>query len=173
MDFTPAGLWQIFTALPELRDKEAAFRQAMGDAGYTYDLPDYAGVRTDAQTAQLIAWRDQAVADGEPTYRVAPAATSYHNRGAAFDIQITTPTGATSDDYQAAAEIGQGVGLNPGFYFPAPNDPFHFELPYDLATVSRMWSDYTTKVVAVTGGVSAGVLALIAGGLYLLGRRAG
>lgn len=186
--FTPSGLWQIATALPELRDKESAFRTAMDAMGFTYSLPDYAGVRTEAQQAQLVAWRDQAVADARAAavkngtdpdaaakaayYEVAPPNTTYHEFGAAFDIQITTPDNPTDDDYANAAEIAQGVGLVPGYFFSTP-DPFHFQLDYDLATVQQMWTDHTTTVVATVGGISAGAIALIVGGAWLLLSRRG
>jgi hypothetical protein len=170
--FTPAGLWQILTALPELKTKEAAFRDAMDKVGMAYSLPDYAGVRTEAQQAQLVAWRDAAVAQGEPWYPVAPPGSTYHEYGAAFDITITTPANPQDSDYAMAAEVGTGVGLNAGYFFDSP-DPFHFELDYSIAQVQQMWTAHTATVVATTGGISVGVLALIGGGLWLLSRMRG
>jgi hypothetical protein len=165
--FTPSGLWQILTALPELRDKEAAFRDAMDAIGMAYSLPDYAGVRTAEQQAQLIQWRDEAVAQGEPSYSVAPVGSTFHEYGAAFDITITKPTNPGDGDYATAAEVGQGVGLRPGYFF-SPPDPFHFELDYPLATVELMFTTHASTVVAAATGIGAGGLALIIGGLWVL-----
>lgn len=168
--FTPSGLWQILTALPELKDKETQFRAAMDQIGYAYDLPDYGGVRTEAQQKQLVQWRDEAVARGEPYYDVAPPGTGFHPYGGAFDITITTPANPTDNEYGTAAEVGVSVGLRPGYFFSRP-DPFHFELDLPLETVKQMWAAHTTTVVAAAGGISAGVVALIVGGLYLLRSR--
>lgn len=173
MDFTPAGLWQILTALPELKDKEGAFRTAMAAAGYQYDLPDFAGVRSAAQQQQLIAWRDEDVAAGGKSYAVAPVNTTYHQYGAAFDIKITQPADPQQSDYQAAADIAQSVGLDAGFYF-TNRDPYHYQLPYDLPSVQQMWTEHTGTVEQVVGGISAGVLVVIGVGLWLLfGKRGG
>lgn len=165
--FTPAGLWQIITSLPELRDKESAFRVAMDGVGMAYNLPEYAGVRTPAQQAQLVQWRDEAVAQGQRWYPVAAPGNTYHEYGAAFDITITTPANPGDAEYVLAAEVGTGVGLTAGYFFKRP-DPFHFELPYPLTQVQQLWADHKVTVVATAGGISAGALALIGGGLFLL-----
>lgn len=159
----------LLGTLPELREKEAAFRAACAAAGIEYVIADFGGLRTDAIVRQLIAWRDEAVAaarklGGEAAakrawYPVATTAAGFHPVGGAFDIKITKHREKNLDAaYARAWDIGKRVGLRPlGSY-----DPFHFELPYTRAVVADRFAAYL-KATAVTVAKATGGGAVIAG----------
>lgn len=122
--FVPRGLAQLDNALPELRAAELKLRAIAAAKGIEYDLPDYAGLRTPADTAQLIKWRNDAVAQARKTaeakrraqggtavqikdagdvaasrayYCVSPFEYGFHGIGGAFDIKIRkTPAGMSA-----------------------------------------------------------------------------
>jgi hypothetical protein len=177
--FTPAGLDRLAGALPELGTAETQLRAIAAGLGIVYEIPAFGGLRTAADQAQLVAWRDQAVARGEPSYPVAAAGQSKHGAGAAFDLKIvrvgTRDTSGTSPNkdagldaaYRQLADRARQAGLTPGYYFPKP-DPFHFELPGTLADLARRWGVFAQG----TGGtVVALVLVGVLGGLILRGMQ--
>lgn len=166
--FTPNGLSRLANVLPRLRDRELALRAAAAAKGIEYDFPDYAGLRTPTDTAQLIKWRDEAVAiarrdaeakrraqGGTPVqvklagdvaanrayYRVAPADASFHGVGSAFDIRIRkVPPGMTTDQaYKVLGAIAPSIGLRWGGTFSSPADPFHFELAITRDAAADLW----------------------------------
>ena len=169
--FIPSGLFQLALALPDLKAKELQFRTTVDQAGMAYSIPDYGGVRTAAQQAQLVKWRDEAVAQGEPYYDVAPPDLTFHGVGAAFDVNLTKPSNPTDGDYATLAEIAVSVGLRPGYFFSKP-DPYHFELDIPLETAKQMYQSHTTTVIETTGAVGGGALALllVAGWLIFKGK---
>jgi hypothetical protein len=135
--------------LPTLVEAEAKLRAKAGTLNILYEIADYGALRTKAIVAQLTRWRDQAVAAGEPTYRVSNYTHGYHPRGAAFDIRITNWPHATMSSNQAYAILGQlapSCGLRWGGHFPAPADIYHFELAIAL--------DEATKEYAAFSGVT-------------------
>lgn len=172
-DYTAAESARLALCLPELRDAEARFRAACEAAGITYVIPEDGAFRSAVFQAALVKIRDAAVAAGAASYRVAPVGHSYHEAGAAFDIRLTNPPSSSDDPddpdprYALAADIGEGVGLTPGFKFSPPPDIFHFQLPVDLATAQAEYANLTTKRVAV-GGIALGLAVLV--GVALTGR---
>lgn len=180
MSFTPAGLDRLGGALPELREAELRLRAEADALRLVYELPAFGGLRTEAEQATLVRWRDEAVARGEPWYPVAAAGSSKHGVGAAFDVKIVRlasgrDTSRTSPDkdaeldraYRALADRAKGAGLVPGYYF-ARTDPFHFELPLSLAELGRRWAAFAQ---GAGGTAVAIVLVGILGGLLLRGVR--
>lgn len=118
-------------ALPELRTKEARLRQLAAAEGIAYEIPAYGGVRTEAEQAQLVKWRDEAVKAGRPYYQVAPFGKSMHEVGAAFDMKvITRPAGMSADAaLRRLGVLGESLGLEwGGRWSGQTNDPFHLEL---------------------------------------------
>jgi hypothetical protein len=169
--FTPSGISRLANVLPLLRDRELALRSAAAAKGIEYDFPDYAGLRTPADTVQLIRWRDEAVTiarrDAEAKrkaqggtavqiklagdvaatrayYRVSPADASFHGVGSAFDIRIRkVPPGMTTDQaYKALGAIAPSIGLRWGGTFSAPADPFHFELAKSRDDAAILWKSF-------------------------------
>lgn len=177
--FTPAGLDRLAGVLPELRAAELALRAYADRQGLVYELPRFGGLRTAAEQAQLVAWRDAAVARGEASYPVAPAGQSKHGVGAAFDLKLlrigTRDVAQLAPDrdamldaaYRALADRAPTFGLKAGYYFPR-SDPFHFELPLSLGELSRRWTAFATSGA---GTVAAVVLVGLLGGLVLRGLR--
>lgn len=133
--------------LPELIAAEAKLREKANGLGILYTIADYGALRSKAIVDQLLKWRDEAVAAGEPSYRVSGYTHGYHPRGAAFDIRITNWPHQKMSSNQAYALLGQlapTCGLRWGGHFPAPADIYHFELAITL-------SDATTKYAAFCG----------------------
>lgn len=112
----------LTTALPETQKAEATLALlARTRFGITYtirwQLPNLAAVRTPADTAQLIAWRDEAVtkarAKGGDTaaaaayYRVSPQDQGFHGIGGAFDIYIAPGNVGTSKLVTDARKAGE------------------------------------------------------------------
>lgn len=147
-------------ALPELRAAEERLRSRGHDNGISYVFAQYGGLRTQADTNQILAFRK---ADYERdvrrnpklarvpinTYRpIAPFGRSMHNWGAAFDVLITgVPQGWTRDKALAVlGAIAPTVGLRWGGTFPSDRiDPPHFELPISVV-------DARARYLAYTGG---------------------
>ena len=147
-------------ALPELRAAEQRLRARASDNGITYALAEYGGLRTQADTNQIVAYRQadyNAAIRRDPrvaripinTFRpIAPFGRSMHNWGSAFDIVITgAPPGWTRDKALAVlGAIAPTVGLRWGGTFPSDRvDPPHFELPTSVV-------DARARYLAYTGG---------------------
>lgn len=117
--------------------------------GIKYHIANFGGARTEQIVAQLIRWRDEAVAAGEPWYRVSPFTVGKHARGAAFDIRIDeTPEGMTDDEaYAFLGKQAPQFGLIWGGRFrtsasqPAA-DPFHFESQQSLMQLDARWAEW-------------------------------
>jgi len=141
--------------LPQTAAGADALDQAAQGLGYTLSVPDFGGLRTEAQQTQLQTWEQQSCATGQGCYAVAPPGSSFHECGAAFDVQIVS--GGSSDaDYRALADLAPSVGLRAGYYF-AQSDPFHFELPMSLAQACQLYNQQTTGL-AIGGSALALVL---------------
>lgn len=183
-------------ALPELIAAEAKLRALATKEGIRYDfgLPQDTGtLRTEADTTQILKWRDAdykvyvAALKKNPSATPVPIETwrpiasfgkSYHNWGAAFDAHIIgQPAGMSAD--QALGHLGAlapQCGLRWGGTFtPARRDRPHFELPITLAEAERRWkarggsAGIAPKIVA--GGAAAA--ALLFGLLLTLARGRG
>ena len=142
--FATKGDKQLLWLLPGVQTAEKELRAFAASKGISYVIANFGGARTEQIVAQLIRWRDEAVAAGEKWYRVSPFKTGKHARGGAFDIRITgTPPGMTKD--QAYAVLGRQApqyGLIWGGTFSSPSDPFHFESQQSLAKLDARWAEW-------------------------------
>lgn len=162
----------------ELPDTIAAYNTLVGLAAYegiTFHVADYGGLRDADTTAQLIAWRDQAVAAGEPSYRVAPYGHSYHDYGGAFDVVIDQATDDRDPLYDTLGALAPQAGLRWGGTFPPPSDRPHFELAIDIGDLKGRWAAFTGQGQALVqqspAGGGAVVAVLLAVGALFLVRR--
>ena len=133
--------------LPETKNKATALEGYASTLGILFGYPDYSGWRSQADTTNLIKWRNEAVQEGGPSawYPVSPYGVGYHGKGAAFDIKVVHwPDGKTSDwAYQTLGAFASKIGLRWGGNFVgtttvngkqvSKKDPYHFELAISLA----------------------------------------
>lgn len=151
-------------ALPELRAAYDALDQYARSIGISIALADYGGVRTEADTTQILQFRDAdyavalraGVIRPDTTLRqfrpINAFGTSWHNYGAAFDVRIIARPSSMTDG-QALAKLGAAAGrfgLRWGGTFTTPDTP-HFELAIPLA-------DAKARYDAMTGTASGGGL---------------
>jgi hypothetical protein len=130
-------------AQPALLDGLQQLRAKLLERKITFYVADFGGLRTQAQTDQIMRYRasDWAVAIRndpklptrttiEKWRRIAPWGSSMHNYGAAFDIVIdTVPPGVTkAAALLVARQLAGSCGLT-----TISDDPPHFELPGGLA----------------------------------------
>ena len=130
--------------LPALVDAEMALNAKAAALDILYVIADYGALRTKAVVQLLEKWRDEAVAKGEPYYRVSNYTHGYHPRGAAFDIRITNWPHAKMSSNQAYATLGQlasSCGLRWGGHFSPPTDIYHFELAISLDEATRLYAE--------------------------------
>lgn len=100
-------------------------------------VPKFGGVRSPETQARLD--RDSAGA-----YPVAAVGSSFHEYGAAFDLN--TLGGYDADGYRQLAEIATGLGLVAGYYWKGKQqDVFHFQLDESLATTKERWAALQKK----------------------------
>lgn len=144
--------------LPTLINKATALENYAASLSILFGYPDYSGWRSQADTTQLIQWRDQAVQRYGPSayYPVAPFGSGYHGKGAAFDIKVVQwPAGKSSDwAYQQLGAYAPRIGLRWGGTFGAPNtDPYHFELAITLADAQAQFEAYQSqqRALALSG----------------------
>ena len=139
----------IAGALPALvtaRDQLLTRAHALG---IDFDIADFGGVRSYADTVLIMAYRAADYAAtvalhpsvaGTPinTWRpIAPFGSSMHNFGAAFDVAITkAPPGMS---FESALQQLKGIAPEVGLRSTVPNDPPHFELPMTLEQAKALW----------------------------------
>lgn len=153
--------------LPETQAAYQNLTAALASRGITARVADYGGVRTLADTNQILQYRTDdytaAVNAGEinpavtslQRFRpISPYGSSYHNYGAAFDLLIIArPAGMTEAQALAlAGGMAPAYGLRWGGTFTNPDTP-HFELAIPLATAQA-------KYAAMTGGKQSAPSAL-------------
>ena len=162
-------------SLPELATAHDALASAAADMGILFHIADYGGLRDEATTEQLIAWRDQAVAAGQDYYRVAPYGHSYHDFGGAFDVRVDDD-GGLADPLAVLGRLAPAAGLRWGGTFPPPADTPHFELAIDIGDLKGRWAAYQAQPSQAGpgqgGGAVLGVL-LAAVAAYALVRGLG
>src|ERR1041385_1591936 len=196
-------------ALPELQTAYGSLEAGAAAQGISIDVMDtrqtmgtmVSVVRSESDTAQVLAIRQNdfnaAVRAGQvpadttlQAFRpVAPYGHSFHNFGAAVDVDIVArPGGMTADQaYRVLGSLASSCGLRWGGTFTNP-DPAHFELDVSLARAHAMWDSWQAsgetdsslsnvqelEVAAESPSVwafVAGVLFLLLGGRDLLQRR--
>lgn len=197
--FTPKGARQLVNTLPELQARELQLRAIAAAAGILYEIADYGALRTPADTAQLLKWRSEAIANARKSaedaarkakrsaaqvkaagdaaaakadYRVSPFESGKHGVGAAFDIKIvSTPKGMTTDAaYAYLGARAKECGLTWGGTFSAPRDIYHFELTATRAQLEPKWKAYAaTNVVKSNVGKGGAVLPIIIFGIVVAG----
>lgn len=190
--------------LPEMREKEQKLRNYASSRGIAYVIADYGGLRTQADTVKLVGWRDAAVAKARKLaaleadkrrlspsqkalaveqagkrayYRVSPFGRTFHSRGAAFDIRITTtaPGLTFAQSYKVLGDYAPQIGLRWGGNFSAPADPFHFEDRRTLEELDRRFAEHQAQLssgrAATLGAVTPVVIvvAVVVLGASLLG----
>jgi hypothetical protein len=150
--------------LPELSHKSQALEAYAESLGILFGYPDYSGWRSQADTTQLITWRNQAVASFGPGayYPVASFGSGYHGKGAAFDIKVVKwPAGKSSAwAYQTLGAFAPRIGLRWGGLFPGKfTDIYHFELAISLGDAQARFNQWQlSQRQARAAGKSAPVL---------------
>jgi hypothetical protein len=146
--------------LPELVIAHDRLTQALTDRGISVTIANYGGLRTQADTTKILTYRtndyqhDLAAGLIHPSlsideYRpIAPFGSSYHNYGAAFDLQVTgTPSGVSSyHALEIAGQLAPSLGLRwgGGPDFPANRkDPPHFELAIPLSEARALYNAFS------------------------------
>jgi D-alanyl-D-alanine carboxypeptidase len=177
--------------LPALQSAYASLQAYGAGLGIAFDVADYGGFRTQADTAHILAYRAEdyaaAINAGSITSAVsldefrpiAAYGSSYHDYGAAFDANITSKSSSMSDE-QALAILGGAApayGLKWGGTFTNP-DTAHFELDEPLTQAAQDYSNYLASggsLPDTPGGLtSLPVLAALAGVgiiLFAIARR--
>jgi hypothetical protein len=145
-------------SLPQLRTAERRLRMLAQQMGISYALAQYGGMRTQADTTQILGYRIndyRAAIKKNPnvaripidTWRpIAPFGRSLHNWGAAFDIIITAaPPGWTASKALAAlGAFAPQAGLRWGGTFSSDRlDPPHFELPMSVVDARAAYLQFT------------------------------
>jgi len=146
--------------LPELVIAHDQLVQALNDRGISVRIANYGGIRTQADTTKILNYRaddyQHDLASGVipatlsiDEYRpIAPFGSSYHNYGAAFDLEVTgTPSGVSSyHALQIAGALAPSFGLRwgGGPDFPANRkDPPHFELAIPLSDARARYNAFS------------------------------
>lgn len=171
-------------ALPQLIVAEQRLSQLAATKGIRYRIAPFGGVRSQADTTRILEYRDadytayvSALQPGqkqipkEQWRKIAPFGTSYHNYGAAFDIQITTkPQGVTNA--QALGIVGslaEQAGLQWGADF---GDEPHFQLRVTLQKASQLWQAAgKTPGIGATPVAVLGVVSIIGLLLFVMLRK--
>lgn len=145
-------------SLPALRVGERRLRSIAQSLGIGYALAQYGGMRTQADTNQILGYRlndYRAAIKKNPTVAripidtwrpIAPFGRSLHNWGAAFDIIITAaPPGWTAAKALAAlGAMAPQAGLRWGGTFSKDRlDPPHFELPMSVVDARAAYLQFT------------------------------
>lgn len=154
---------------PAMRAAMVNLRAEARALGIVTEIPDYGGARTKAITDQLIVWRDEAVKNGEPYYRVSPFETGKHGVGGAEDLRVTKrPAGMSLDQaYATLGRLAPKHGLIWGGTFSAPADPFHFESQKARAELSARWDAWRVSPEFPKPGIVASLNAALSGSVAL------
>jgi hypothetical protein len=159
------SLTRLAGTLPELQGAAAQLHtRALAELGIDFTIPEYGGLRTEQDQAQLVAWRDEAVARGEPYYQVAPFGQSRHEQGGAFDA---LPKGATVGDatdprLAQLGALGESIGLTWGGRWTGKKyDPWHFELALSWSDLVDAFASLATGDTAAAGELASTALATI------------
>jgi hypothetical protein len=156
------SLTRIAGCLPDLQTAAQQLHDAAVDQlGYGFTVPDYGGLRTLADQQQLVKWRDEAVAAGQPYYQVAPYGQSRHEKGGAFDaLPDGAKQGDTSDPRLAElGALGESLGLTWGGRWEGKkNDPWHFELAVEWSDLGDAWDAFTRGDLQSAGQLASEAL---------------
>lgn len=137
-------------ARPELTKALTALHAIAAQAGITFEVAAYGGLRTKADTALILDYRAadfaKAVKRGEVSANtdinkwrpISPWGKSMHNYGAAFDVVVReAPPGMSRlAALNFLKDQADAIGLVDGRQF---GDGPHFELPGGLAAARAAW----------------------------------
>lgn len=165
-----ASLAQLRGCLPELIAAESQLAAAAAREGIVYRIADYGGLRTEAQTATILRYREddyKAAVKADPRIAsipinkwrpIAPFGQSFHNYGGSFDTDVQMwPASMTRGQAMGRlATLAPTVGLRNGASW---QDLPHMELPVPLATVKVR---YLAMSHPVASKVGVGVVAVAA-----------
>lgn len=155
--------------LPGVEDGYNAVAAYAASLGIAIGVADYGGLRTEAETATILADRqndyDADLAAGVITsavsldqYRpISPFGSSFHNYGAAFDVG--NPDGSALSDH-TLTELGENCpdGFRWGGNFPTPDLP-HYELAMTLTDAQAAYEAQTGDSIAGGGDDGADLAA--------------
>jgi len=133
--------------------------------GVSIGVADFGGIRTQADTNQILAYRNADYAKAAnagaipaglslDAFRpVAPFGQSFHNFGAAFDVAvIARPASMSAGDVLARlGAYAPSIGLRWGGTFSNPDTP-HFELAVPITQAQTLYQAMTGSQIA--GGQS-------------------
>jgi len=156
-------------ALPELEERWVLLEQLTSDDGIELGIADYGGLRTAADTAEIISFKNADYAayaaaaraagrvpvpitgpwDNGNARPIAPYGRSYHNYGAGRDFTIVShPAWLSLGDAVAhVQELAESIGLRSGRAF---DDDYHLELPISLEQAAADWAEYSSSRGSVT-----------------------
>jgi hypothetical protein len=174
----------LVDALPELRDREKKLRALASAEGIGYEIADYGGIRTQADTTRILKYREddykvyaskERAAGRTPRpideWRpIAPFGSSFHNYGAAFDVRIIkAPQGMTFvTALSRLGVLGGKAGLVwGGLWSDKRNDPPHFQLSTGLTQARERW-----EAMKKDGGAASILGSLTLPGVQVIGRNA-
>lgn len=149
--------------LPETQVAFNALDQYARTIGVSIAIADFGGVRTQSDTTKILQYRqdDFNAARSAGTIRpdttlqqfrpIAQFGKSYHNYGAAFDVQIIArPSNLSADQaMQMLGRYAPNIGLRWGGTFSNPDTP-HFELAIPIADAQARY-----RAFAASGGASS------------------
>lgn len=166
-----SGEAQLRWLLPGVQEAERKLRAFAASKGITYHVADFGGARTESIVQLLLRWRDEAVAKGEPTYRVSGYATGKHPVGGAFDIRIDrTPAGMSKDEaYRILGVQAPQYGLQWGGFFSQPADEYHYESHQTRQQLEARWLEWVKDPAYPRGYIDPVLMIVLAiiGGLIL------
>lgn len=153
--------------LSELQQAYAALTQLAVNHRIRFDVADYGGFRSAQITDRILSYRlndyraDVAAGRVSPDttlsqYRpIAPYGESWHDYGAAFDVEITDhPAGMSNiQALQLLGGLAPLVGLRWGGAFHSPDTP-HFELAIPLADARQRYADEVGGAAADATGTA-------------------
>lgn len=159
---TPTELTRVWNLRPDvfstLTRHMAAFERR---TGRRTTVPKDGGVRTNQRQGEIYADSLATTGGFKPEYRAAPAGSSAHELGAAYDLQIVGASGFNDPLYEQLARVGEELGLVAGLHFKSgPPDPFHFETNESQEVRRRLWHETVRRRLRralVAGGVVAAI----------------
>ena len=177
LSFSPLMVYgesQLCWLPPGMRDAFAATRADAAGQGITIAVSDFGGARTPGITEQLTAWRDAAVAKGEPWYRVSPFALGKHGVGGAVDFRIVSRPATMSEETALArvGALGRNHGLLWGGNFRASGgaaDPWHLESQWSRDQLAVRWDAWTQSPDYPRLGAADWTVLVVLAALFIVG----
>jgi len=174
-------------ALPQMQQLWDSLVSTLSAQGIAIDVADWGGYRTADDTAAILNIRQAAydayVAGGGTlpitgawndgaSWPIAPYGKSFHDYGAARDVEVlSAPAGMSGLAVTAAIDAAaESVGLRDGASF---GDPLHVELPITLAEAQTEWAAYAGSSSSSSSTVAAFVVIAAAVGAIAVAKSRG